>query len=307
VKHQNDGILLIDKTEGESSHDVVRMAKSALKIRKVGHAGTLDPFATGLLIILLGQGTKLSPFIMAENKVYSACMRLGIETDTLDPTGRVVKERAVPDLSMEHIRSSAEAFVGNIEQTPPAYSAVKYNGTRAYKLARRGRKVVLKKRKVRIFSLRILSVELPDLRLEVKCSSGTYIRSLAADLGKKLGPGGHLRSLRRLSCGPFDIQRALSSKEMLNEKYSRFLQDKVIPLRAALPHMREMVVTQAIAEKVRHGYQPAFDDLADGTDLEGCEGTHIKLVSNSELVAVMKINKNRRGGHGRLDIARVFS
>ncbi len=307
MTYQTDGILLIDKNEGESSHDVVRKVKSALKIRKVGHAGTLDPFATGLLIILLGRGTKLSHYIMSENKVYLATMRLGIETDTLDPTGRIVRESAVPDLSPEYIREKAEGFIGDIEQTPPVYSAVKYKGTRAYKLARRGQEVVLKKRTVLIYSLRILSVDLPDVTLEVKCSSGTYIRSLAADLGEKLGPGGHLRYLRRLSCGSFAVQNALSSKEIFAENSSRLLRDKVIPLRAALPDMREIMVENAIAEKVRHGYQPALEGLADGLDLAGCEGTHLKLVSNSELVAVIKVNKCRRGGHDRLDIARVFS
>jgi tRNA pseudouridine55 synthase len=307
VTYQTDGILLIDKNEAETSYEVVRMVKSALKIKKVGHAGTLDPFATGLLIILLGQGTKLSPFVMSENKVYLATMRLGIETDTLDSTGRVVRKSAVPDLSVKHIREKAEYFVGDIEQTPPLYSAVKYKGTRAYKLARRGQEFVLKKRTVTIFSLRILSVDLPDVTLEVKCSSGTYIRSLAADLGEELGPGGHLKSLRRLACGSFYTEDALCSKEISTGNNGLLLRDKVIPLRAALPNMREIEVEHDIAEKIRHGYQPALEGLADGLDLAGCEGTHLKLVSNSELVAVMKVTKCGRGGHGRLDIVRVFS
>ncbi len=307
MTYQTDGILLIDKNEGESSYDVVRKVKSALKIQKVGHAGTLDPFATGLLIILLGRGTKLSPFIMSDNKVYLATMRLGVVTDTLDPTGRIVRENPVPDLSLEDIRKKAEGFVGHIEQTPPDYSAVKYRGTRSYKLARRGQEVSLKKRTVMIFSLRIISVDLPDVTLEVKCSSGTYVRSLAADLGETLGPGGHLKSLRRLACGSFVIQDALNSKEILCEDNRRLFQDEVIPLRASLPHMREVVVGRSIAEKVKHGFQPALEGLDDGLDLADCEGTHLKLVSNSELVAVMKVNKSRRGGHGRLDIARVFS
>jgi tRNA pseudouridine55 synthase len=126
-------------------------------------------------------------------------------------------------------------------------------------------------------------------------------------LGEKLGPGGHLRSLRRLSCGPFDIQNALSSKNILNEKHSRSLLEKVIPLNSALPHMREIMVERAMAEKVRHGYQPTFDDLAAGSKLAGFEEPHFKIVSDGNLVAVMKANKNRRGGHDRLDIARVFS
>jgi tRNA pseudouridine55 synthase len=307
VTYQTDGILLIDKNEGETSYEVVRKVKSALKMKKVGHAGTLDPFATGLLIILLGRGTKLSPFVMSETKVYLGTIRLGLETDTLDSTGRVVRKSTVPDLSLKYIREKAEYFIGDIEQTPPLFSAVKYKGTRAYKLARRGEEVALKTRTVTIFSLRVLSVDLPDVTMEIKCSSGTYIRSLAADLGKKLGPGGHLKSLRRLACGSFYTKDAFCSKEILTGNNGRILRDKVIPLRSALPDMREIVVEQDIAEKIRHGYQPALEGLADGLDLAGCEGTCLKLVSESKLVAVTKVTKCGRGGHGRLDIVRVFS
>ena len=181
--HRIDGILLVNKIKGETSHDVVKKVKAAfgLKNCKVGHAGTLDPFATGLLIILLGQGTKLSRFIMSEDKVYRGTMRLGVETDTLDCTGSVVHKVTVSELGIEQIREKARQFVGEIEQLPPVYSAVKYKGTRAYKLARRGEEMSLKKRNVTVYSLRILSVDLPDVTMEVRCSSGTYIRSLAAD------------------------------------------------------------------------------------------------------------------------------
>ena len=307
MTYQTDGILLVDKNEGETSYEVVRRVKSVLKVSKVGHAGTLDPFATGLLIILLGRGTKLSPFIMSETKVYLGTMRLGLETDTLDSTGRVVRKSTVPDLSLKDIREKAENFVGDIEQTPPLFSAVKHRGTRAYKLARRGEAVALKKRTVTIFSLKVLSVDLPDVTLEIKCSSGTYIRSLAADLGEALGPGGHLKSLRRLACGSFDTKDAICSKEILAGNKDPLLWDKVIPLRRALPEMGEIEAEHDIAEKIRHGYKPALQGLADGLDLAGCEGTHLKLISQGELVAVMKVTKCGRGSHGRLDLVRVFS
>jgi len=306
VAYQTDGILLIDKNDGESSYEVVRKVKSALDIQKVGHAGTLDPFATGLLIILLGRGTKLSPFIMSQSKVYLAKMRLGVKTDTLDLTGNVIQKRTVPDLSPEYIRKKAEDFVGDIEQTPPAYSAVKYKGKRAYALARRGLEVSLRKRTVSISSIRIVSVDLPDVLLEVRCSSGTYIRSLAADLGDEMGVGGHLRSLRRMACGSFYVNNALSSKEILKERHCS-LRDQLIPLKAALPHMRELVVEYPIAEKVRNGFQPALEGLADGLDLTGYDGTHVKLVSDSRLVAIIKVIKSRRDSHARFELARVFS
>lgn len=307
MTYPTDGILLIDKNKGESSYHVVQKVKDALKIRKVGHAGTLDPFATGLLIILLGQGTKLSPFVMSENKIYLATMRLGIETDTLDPTGRVVRKTPVPNLSPEYIQEKAGKFVGNIEQTPPSFSAVRTMGTRAYKLARRGQEVVLKKRNVTIHSLRILAIDLPDVTMEVRCTSGTYIRSLAFDLGQALGTGSHLRSLRRLGSGFFDVKNAFGSKKILNGNFNRSLNDRVIPMSAALPGMEEIQVEHSLAEKVRNGYQPALEAIADGYNLAARDGAHLKLVSNDELAAVVRVNISGRDGHGRLKIVRVFS
>jgi tRNA pseudouridine55 synthase len=310
MRHKIDGILLIDKTEGETSHDVVKKVKSALGLKgsKVGHAGTLDPFATGLLITLLGQGTKLSRFIMSEEKVYLGTMRLGVETDTLDCTGSVVRTGIVPELGIEQIREKSRKFVGEIEQSPPVYSAVRYKGTRAYKLARRGLKMELKKRNVTVYSLNIRSVDLPDVTMEVRCSSGTYIRSLAADLGKCLGPGGHLTSLRRLASGTFKSEDALSSREFLIKNRERLsvLRDKVIPLRAALPGMQEIEVGDLLAKKVRHGYQPVLEDFAGEWNMTGFEDGNVKLVRDGELVAVMKANKSGGVDHGEIRIERVF-
>ena len=310
MEHPTDGILLIDKEGGETSYSVVNEVKSALsrlKIRKVGHAGTLDPFATGLLIILLGQGAKLSRFIMSESKLYRATMSLGVETDTLDPTGRAVRTSTVPDLSPEYIQEKAQGFIGSIEQVPPIYSAVKYKGTRAYKLARRGLDVDLKKRTVTVHSLRILSVDLPDVTMEVRCSSGTYIRSLAADLGRELGPGGHLKSLRRLASGPFKVQNALRSGEISNIAAHSSLCERVIPLRGAIPNMCEIEVEEQLRKKVRHGYQPAWEELAEGLCSAGCEDRHVKLVRDGDLVAIAKVKNSKGIGHGKVRIVRVFS
>ena len=310
MEHPIDGILLIDKTEGETSHDVVKKVKSALGLKgcKVGHAGTLDPFATGLLVILLGQGTKLSRFIMSEDKVYSGVMRLGVETDTLDGTGSVVHTCMVPELGLKQIREKARGFVGEIEQVPPAYSAVKYKGTRAYKLARRGVVMTLKKRTVTVYFLRIHSVDLPDVTMEIRCSSGTYIRSLAADLGKGLGPGGHLKSLRRLASGAFKAEDGLTSRELVIKDSGSFsaLRDRVIPLGAALPGMQEIEVGDMLAEKIRHGCQPAWEDLAGERDMAGFEDGNVKLVRNGELVAIMKADKSEGVDNGKIRIERVF-
>ncbi|HBF42066.1 MAG TPA: tRNA pseudouridine(55) synthase TruB [Desulfobacteraceae bacterium] len=304
MEYPTDGILLIDKDEGETSYSVVRKVKLSIAAKKVGHAGTLDPFATGLLIILIGQGTKLSNYIMSEDKVYFATLRLGVETDTLDSTGRVLRISSVPDLSPESIQEKTRGFVGNIEQTPPVYSAVKYKGTRAYKLARRGIKITLKKRKVIVYSLRILSVSLPDIIMEIVCSSGTYIRSLGADLGTELGPGGHLVTLRRLAGGFFNVKDALSSNEILDEGKRKQLQKKIIPLKNAIPGMREIDVQENMADKVRHGNQPKWKEL--GSNFAGNKNEYVKLVKGSELVAIVKTKKNGRGDNGKIKIERVF-
>lgn len=310
MEHPIDGILLIDKHEGETSYDVVKKAKHAFNARKalkVGHAGTLDPFATGLLVILLGQGTKLSNFLMAGEKKYLATMRLGVETDTLDPTGRVVRTSVVPKLTPAEIRNKAKAFVGNIEQTPPRFSAVKYKGTRAYQLARKGLDVDLKKRIVSVSSLQILSVQLPDVTMKVTCSRGTYIRSLAADMARELGPGGHLVSLRRIAIGSFEVSNALSSSVFLQTGVRSLLRDKIIPLRAALPGMTEIQVGEPLVKKVRNGYQPTLKELNKGLSTSDCKDGYVKLMSADDLVAIMKLKENGGIGYERLKIERVFS
>jgi tRNA pseudouridine55 synthase len=302
-----DGILLIDKGEGETSYSVVKKVKRLFKVKKAGHAGTLDPFATGLLIALLGQGTKLSPFLMSERKVYRAVMLLGVETDTLDPTGRVIRRSAVPDLGLEEIEESAKDFEGEIQQTPPLFSAVKYQGERAYRLAREGKEIHLEKRTVTIHSLRILSVHLPLVAMEIVCSKGTYIRSLAADLGKTLGPGGHLKTLRRTASGPFQAENALCSADLSTVRREPAWRDRVIPLREALPFMREIEVDGPLARKVKQGYRPRWDELDGGLHGKDFKEGHVTLVRGDELVAIADVQTSGEGsGHG-IEIKRVFS
>ncbi|MDQ1334134.1 MAG: tRNA pseudouridine synthase [Thermodesulfobacteriota bacterium] len=310
-----DGILLIDKCMGETSHDVVKKIRSAFQSEnrvKVGHAGTLDPFATGLLIVLVGQGTKLSQFIMSGEKVYLATLELGVETDTLDLTGRVVATAAVPDMGLEGVREKARQFTGTFLQVPPAYSAVRYKGKRAYQLARNGQHVELKAREITVYSLQVLSVDLPQIDMRIRCSSGTYIRSLASDLGKALGPGGHLRSLRRIKSGPFDVGEALSSAEMGCQVHGESLSERVIPMREAIPHIGEILVSAKTAQKVRQGCRPAWEELMPSCDAETSVGPDlhdgwIKLVSDGGLVAILHVALEDGGGHGRVNIERVFS
>ncbi len=249
---------------------------------------------------------------MSAEKVYLAAVELGIETDTLDPTGKVLRTSHVPELRPEYIRERADRFVGKICQVPPAYSAIRYKGTRAYKLARSGQRVDLKAREVTVYSLNILAVDLPQITMRIRCSSGTYIRSLAADFGRDLGPGGHLRSLRRLKSGPFNVEDALPSSEIADKAREGYLSKRVLTIRDALPDMGEVVINAALAKKIRHGYQPVWEELIVGLKRQtgihsGLNDGWIKLVSDSKLVAIMKINSEDAVSSVKAKIERVFS
>jgi tRNA pseudouridine55 synthase len=293
-----DGVLVVDKEEGETSFSVVRKVKKLLKVSKVGHAGTLDPFATGLLLVLVGQGTKLSPYLMAGDKTYLGTLTLGTETDTLDHTGRVTAVKPVPKLDPELIRERARAFVGETEQTPPAFSALKVQGKRAYSLARKGLPVSLEKRRVRIMELAVLSLDLPDVTFRVVCSSGTYVRTLAADLGKELGVGAHLKALRRTAIGPYGVEDALRSGDM--GASAEAVKRRIIPLRHALPHFTEVEVDERTAFRVRKGYQPGWEELGKKAPFPQEE---VKLVSGTDLVALVRFEPRAKG---QLRVSRVF-
>jgi tRNA pseudouridine55 synthase len=293
-----DGVLIVDKAEGETSFDVVREVKRLLEIRKVGHAGTLDPFATGLLLVLVGQGTKLCPYLVTEDKTYLGTLTLGIETDTLDRTGRVLCVKPVPDLDPGLVGEKARTFVGETEQTPPSFSALKIQGRRAYSLARKGLPVTLGRRRVRIMELTILSLNLPDVTFRVVCSSGTYVRSLAADLGKALGVGGHLKALRRTGIGPYRVESALQSGDLAAA--AKTVKERIIPLRHVLPHLTEVEVDEDTALQVRRGYQPEWEELGKKAPFPRAE---VKLVSGADLVALVRFEP---GAKGQLRVSRVF-
>lgn len=301
-----EGVLLVDKASGETSYDVVRKTKRIAGLKKVGHAGTLDPFSTGLLILMLGRGTKLMPFLMEGSKRYRAVIHLGVETDTYDPEGRVVEEKAVPDLSRELIRGALDRFLGEIEQTPPAFSAVRVDGTRAYKLARRGQEVRLSKRRVIIHGIELLRVDPPRLSVEVHCSGGTYIRSLAHDLGKTLNTGAHLVGLRRVASGPFRVEDALESGLLHGEVGRHELKEHLVPLAGALPDMQAIHVGQAMAVRIRNGYQPARAEVLPGRQDTDATGRHVQLLCDGELVAIVETTPNASGGEAKTKLIRVF-
>lgn len=302
-----DGIILIDKKEGETSFEAARRIGRILKAKKVGHAGTLDPFATGLLIILVGQGTKLFPYLMPLKKKYTGIMRLGVETDTQDLNGRVLNVRPVPEYSMDLLRERARDFVGDIEQVPPKFSAVKYGGKRAYEYARKGIEVELGARKVKVHSFDILTMDLPEVTIQVVCSGGTYIRALVSDFGRALGPGAHLIALRRESCGPFDLGDAVSIEEEQGLSLREFLEQRIIPLACALPHVTGVGISCSLAEKIRNGYQPKVGELIPGEAHLDSPRREIKLLKDEELVALARVPGEVTSLEERLKILRVFN
>lgn len=204
------GILNIDKPQGWTSHDVVARVRRLTGERRVGHAGTLDPLATGVLLICLGQATRVAEYLMAGQKRYRATLRLGISTDTYDADGQVIRDTGAVDVSLEDIEAALSIFVGEIEQIPPLYSALKRDGRPLYRLARRGETVPPPPRRVTIEAVEIVQWASPELALEIVCSPGTYVRSLAHDLGERLGCGAHVTALRRLASGRFTAAEAIS-------------------------------------------------------------------------------------------------
>lgn len=210
-----DGILLVDKPPRLTSHDVVDKVRRHFGFKKVGHCGTLDPLATGLLILVLEKATKLSEKLLADNKDYEGTLRLGVRTDSQDADGKVMQTCEVPAFTDEQIQGAFAKFVGDIYQTPPMVSAIKQGGKPLYKLARKGIEVERKPRLVHIFELRVLSIRLPDVTFRLRCTKGTYVRTLCADIGDGLGCGGHLAELRRTRSGNFSIENAHTLPEIL--------------------------------------------------------------------------------------------
>lgn len=220
-----DGILNIYKPSGPSSHDIVAKIRKITGIKKVGHAGTLDPFAEGLLIVLIGSATKLQFKFMNMDKTYVATLKLGAISDTYDKTGRIKKTKGTKGITKRKLKGVLRDFIGEIKQTPPAYSAIKIKGKKAYELARRGEKVRLKSRKVKIYNIKVLDYKYPRLKIEVRCGKGTYIRSLANDIGQKLSTGAYLEKLIRAEIGDFNIKNSVKLDKLNSRNWTK----KIIP------------------------------------------------------------------------------
>ncbi len=223
-----DGALLIDKPAGPTSHDVVDIIRRQFGIKKVGHCGTLDPAATGLLVIVLGRGTKLSERLMADDKVYQGTIKFGVTTDSYDADGEITTTGPVPPLSAAQLNEAAAGFVGDLMQTPPMVSAVKKAGVPLYRLARKGVEVERQPKLIHIYSFQFSDYEEPFGRFRIVCTKGTYVRSLAHELGQKLGCGAHLATLRRTASGKFDVANAAPMEDILKLSAGE-LEKRVIP------------------------------------------------------------------------------
>lgn len=281
-----DRVLLVDKPEGCTSHDVVLRLRRVLGDRRVGHAGTLDPFATGLLLALVGRGTKLFPMLSSQDKCYEGVIRLGIETTTGDPTGEVTRRAPCEHVTLGEVVSAARGFVGETEQVPPMTSAVKHNGQPLYKLSRRGLEVQRKARKIRIDRFDIGGLTGDRVRFGTRCSKGTYVRTLAVEFGRRLGVGAHLESLRRTAIGSCRVESAASMSVMKSSDPRELLARHGLSLADALCDVPGLRLNPGGVRNVRCGVYPTPKDMLD-FDAIPDPGHVVRLLDPAgELVAV---------------------
>lgn len=289
-----NGIIAINKPEGISSARAVARVKKALGVKKIGHTGTLDPFATGLLLCTINKATRISQFFLDGHKRYFARVFLGRETDTYDLTGQTVftaSDSVMEALTKQDIEQVVQSFKGVQKQVPPMFSALKHKGQPLYKLARQGKKITKPPRKINIFSIKISQIKPPCCDLEIFCSSGTYIRSIAFDIGRELGCGAHLSQLCRTQSSEFKLENAIELSELESLDKDDAMQ-KIIPMSDCLKFMPKIAVNRSITQKVKFGQKLLFNEL--GSSLSE-PGQSVRLVDgNSELLAIVQLNKNRQ-------------
>ena len=275
------GVLLVDKTEGMTSHDVVMQVRKLFSTRKVGHAGTLDPFATGLLIVCLGKATKTLQFLVEQAKEYEAVMKLGETTDSQDLTGVVLEERPVPVLKPGELEETFSSFVGDISQLPPMFSARRVNGQRLYTLARAGKVVDREARTVTVESLEITKISLPHVAFRVLCSKGTYIRTLAHDMGEALGCGAHLTQLRRTRIGRFHVREACSLPRLAEFSLMADREQHLLPIDLALNNFPALTLDEEDAARLIHGVKLQYPQDFDEQEIMPDETEQLLRIYNS--------------------------
>ena len=282
VKNAVSGVLVIDKPVGMTSHDVVQVVRRGTGIRRAGHTGTLDPRASGVLVVLVGPAVRLSEYVSASDKRYQAIIRLGESTDTFDGDGEITKRSPV-NITEEQIIEALTQFEGTVEQVPPAYSAKKINGERAYDLARKGEEVELPAKEIDVYHLELLEWDPPEAIVDVYCSSGTYVRALANDLGEVLGCGGHLVGLRRTKSGEFALRDAIQLRKLEDAFESGEWYKYLIPAADALGDWPSRELTFDEVDLVRHGHRIPVEDAPENAD------HWVRAVSQQgELVALLE-------------------
>jgi tRNA pseudouridine55 synthase len=284
------GLLIVDKPIGPTSHQVVSVVRRGTGVRKVGHAGTLDPRASGVLVLCLGAATRLSEYLSTASKRYQAVIRFGSATETYDAEGEVLHQTGNAP-SRKEIEDILPDFLGEISQVPPPYSAIKVSGSKAYELAREGKDVELDPRQVTIYDLKFSNYKAPDLALEIECSAGTYIRSIAHDLGERLSTGAHLAALRRVKAGPFTIDDAIPFPKLevgfMVGKWERY----IIPAVDALPEFPIVKVTQDDLDHVKHGHRIPAEP--------GSSGLARAVSHDGELIAILEVVEDGKLWHPR--------
>lgn len=281
-KNVVSGVLVIDKPIGLTSHDVVQIIRRGTGIRRAGHTGTLDPRASGVLVVLIGPAVRLSEYVSASDKRYQATIRLGSTTDTYDSEGMVTSESPANHITEEKFDEILQTYVGEIEQVPPPYSAVKVKGKKAYEMARKGEQVELEPRKIQVYSLEILEWDPPEVVIDAYCSSGTYVRSLANDLGESLGTGAYLIGLRRTKSGRFTLREAVPLRRLKEAFQAGDWYKFLIPAADALGDWPAVELDADQVDLVRHGHRiPAEPDS---------EGWSRAISQQGDLVALLEYN-----------------
>jgi tRNA pseudouridine55 synthase len=293
------GVIVLDKPADMSSARAVSKVKRLLGAKKAGHTGTLDPFATGVLICCINQATRLARFFLQGDKTYRAVLRLGVETDTQDATGRVVAEAAVPAIGGDRLAAIIKEFEGRQLQLPPVYAALKHEGTPIYKLARQGKPIQKPARPITVAAIRITTIDLPDVGIEVTCSSGTYVRALCADIGRAVGCGGHLKQLRRTVNSGFTIEQAVTLADLERMAGESERDSVLIPMDMALGSMPTFVAGSETLLRVTQGQSLSTAHIPRAQIRIPAErrlDEHIKVVDDAmKLKAVLKIRPDDRG------------
>jgi tRNA pseudouridine55 synthase len=300
-----DGALIIDKPNGPTSAKVVANVKQLTGAKKVGHAGTLDPLATGVLVCCLNQSTKLARFLLKGKKAYEAILQLGVKTDTQDASGKVIAEKPVPYFDSDHIRTVLNGFIGPVQQQPPVFSALKHNGKSLYAYARAGHPVYKPSRQVHIYQVKILSIVLPEIRFKVTCSAGTYIRTLCADIGLKLGCGGHLKQLRRIYSSGFSVNNAVTLDRLEELCQTGTLDTQLIPMAGLIKKMPCFVADNRLVLALIQGRPMTVREvpLQKNAPINTLWGNHVQVIDEKKhLIAILTYRKER----GRYDYCCVF-